>query len=163
MDDRHGAGNVPVVRSIDKSCYGTRITFIPPRLSISPVTPSLSQEGLPLFKYARRAPTMFAISNVYLAPLTWNLVTSCPVSGAMIRNLPSRTAAPLPSSFSPVLGVDIPPSCSGQTGTRTYFLFKRSISLSRFFGLCPCQRQGIPSKQALMRTGSKSVVQSNKL
>jgi hypothetical protein len=31
------------------------MTFIPLRLSISPVTPSLSQDGLPPFKYARRS------------------------------------------------------------------------------------------------------------
>ena len=40
----------PLLYRKTSRCYGTRITFMPPRLSISPVTPSLSQEGLPPFK-----------------------------------------------------------------------------------------------------------------
>src|SRR4030042_6251 len=48
----------------------------------------------------------------------------------------------------------MPPSCSGQTGTSTYLSLSFSISLSLFFGLRPCQRQGIPRKQALINTGS---------
>ena len=58
-------------------------------------------------------------------------------------------------SESPVRGVGMPPNCSGHTGTSTYFRLRRPISLSRRFARRPCHRQGMPSKHALMSTGSR--------
>ncbi len=48
--------------------YPTLTTCIPPRLSTSPVIPFLSQLGEPPLRYARRAPTCFAISRVMYDP-----------------------------------------------------------------------------------------------
>ena len=45
---------------------------------------------------------------------------------------------------------------------KNIFFFSRSISFSRFFGLRPCQRQEIPSKQVLISTGSMLIPHSNK-
>lgn len=87
----------------------------------------------------------------------WNSVTSSFVSGANNFQPSSSTCAPVPPRrVSPVRGVGIPPNCSGQTGTITYFSLSLARSSLRHFALRPCQRHGTPKKQRLTKTGSFS-------